>query len=621
MGFNLGFGQIAENVGQLATNFGNGILAILGMGQDASTKYPSVYNKYTNKPNYKDGTWRESQGYAFHVVRVLKDQINAAASKAEGWQEFRLQINPQELQQDEIFAIEVTPTFRGVVVEHQGTILKNIRMSGTTGVSPMRVEGGANKRTGKPVIANGHSGFEEFHELRSYIRAYAEAKRQDQKNATGELRLVWKNFKDSEYLFVEPQEFSLKRSASRATLYDYEIVLKGIGIANGVSKPEGDNYGFIGDIVDVVGRASELVYTARQVISGGISTIRRFEADVENTLLRPLSDINTALLAIKGGREQFFGEFGITRRFLENFKSEIGRIENNFNDAIGRNMTEYNTAAGRTSTVVGVSRQSTHEELRILNAFNKAKRGVSIILSERGLFDKDLSQNNEIINKTYNGQISLIDAQSTKSVTIDGEDTIQILATRELGDPDKFRDIVTLNNLKPPYIDEAGGSGVLKPGDSILIPQVSKTESTGVKRNKEYNITKLLSEVEKQLGVDIRLDENNDLAVSNTGDLDLLAGMDNMSQAVLIKLHLEPGDLKRHLTIGTGLKIGEKVGTSRLNQIRDNIIGSLNSDLRVEEIPYISLTQEGGTTRIEMLIKLKGLKQPVPLPITVSNAA
>ena len=51
--------------------------------------------------------------------------------------------------------------------------------SGTTGLSPLRKEGGADKSTGAPIMASGHSGYEEFNELRSYFRVYVEKKRLD----------------------------------------------------------------------------------------------------------------------------------------------------------------------------------------------------------------------------------------------------------------------------------------------------------------------------------------------------------------------------------------------------------------------------------------------------------
>jgi len=611
--------RINQLVSQFSEGFSNGISRILGQ-QKTSQKYPNSVGgveiqRITNRPAYDDGAWRGSLGYSFEVCRI--DESGFCFSEP-GWQEFRLQINPQELTQDEIFAIEVTPTFRGVIVEHHGTVLKDIVMSGTTGVSPGRRDGGANKSTGRAVLASGHSGYEEFHELRSYFRAYVEHKRVDDRTK-GELRMVFRNFKDNEFLYVEPQKFTMKKTKDRRTLYDYTIMLKGIGVAEAPTHG-GSNKGIIGSIADVINKTSDAFGLATQVIEGGIGILRRTERDVSNTLLGPMRQINNMLQAIKGGKEALFGEFGVTRRFLLQFKNEAERIEGNFNDVIGRDTTSYNNATGRTSTLVAPSgRQATFQEFQILNAINRAKRATASLLSERSFFSEDAFAGNRRVEEAYTGRVVIQDPNSVRQYQISGLDTIQTLAARELGNADRYKDIVSLNNLKPPYIDPAGGDGVLKPGDTILLPKSDQIEDTGVKKNREFNITKLLSETEQNLGVDIRIDENNDLAISNIKDLDLIAGIPNMSQAIAIRIGLEPGDLKRHLHIGTGLKIGEKTRTNFLNDIRRRLISSLGSDLRVESIPFLELRQDGGTTQINALIKLKDLAQPVPLPITLEN--
>jgi len=620
----IGIGAIASGVAEIGGNIINGILSIFGMGGAQDKKYPdniggAAILNFTNQPDFKDGAWRESRGYAFQVHRVRPGESKTLP--ATGWKEFRLQINPQELTQDEIFAIEVTPTFRGVVVEHHGQILKDIMISGTTGKTPKSREGGSVKGTGRPILASGHSGFEEFHELRSYIRAYVEQKRIDDRNE-GELRLVFRNFKDSEFLFVEPQKFTMKRSSQRATLYDYVIQLKAIGVADAPDKAKGDNFGLLGDIFDVLETATDAINTATATIQASIGLLRRAEQNIENKILGPLIAINNAALAIKGGANSLFGEHGVTRRSVEKLKVEIERVENNMGDLLGRDMGPFNLLTGRVPTLSGVSgRQSTASELKALNGLQKAKRGLTMLLSEDELFTADSSRRNEGVESIFGGKITIPRANSARAVTIDGQDNIQSLAARELGDPDRFREIVLLNNLKPPYIDVLGGAGILKPGDKVLLPKQSQQESTGVKKNKEFNITKLLNETEKNLGVDIRLNKNNDIAVANTNDLDLIAGVENLSQAVLVRLNLEPGSLKRHLGIGTGLAIGSKATSDRLTEIRNNIVSSFGSDLRISNIPFIEVRQEGNATIINLILKIKNLDQPIPLPITVTGAA
>jgi len=219
---------------------------------------------------------------------------------------------------------------------------------------------------------------------------------------------------------------------------------------------------------------------------------------------------------------------------------------------------------------------------------------------------------------TANPDFNIQKPKSFNAKRIDGNDTVQTIAARELGNPDRFKEIVVLNNLKPPYIDPAGGANVLKPGDKIKLPsQGPVNRPSGTKENIQYNITKFLSQSERNLGVDLRLTGTNDLAVSNTGDLDMLAGIENMSQAILLKLGLENGSLKRHSEIGAGLKVGVKAIATRLEGIRELIIDSMLNDGRIESIPFLQLRQEGGTTFIDMVVRLKNINQPVPIPLVL----
>lgn len=621
-----GVGKLIKTVSE---DLKGAIVSLLGGGSGARGRYPATIQsqpilKITNQPEYSSGAWRKSVGYEFRVVEVNKD--GSIKGIAPGWRPFQLQINPQELTQDEVFAIQVTPTFRGVIVEHQGVTLKDITLQGTTGISPLRREGGAKKDTGAPVLASGHSGFEEFHELRSYFRAYVEAKRLD---TTGNLRMVFSNFKDNEYIFVEPQKFTMKRSASRPFLYEYQIALKGIGVANGKA-PSGGFIGMIADVFAVVDKALDYMQYGAQIISGSIGLIRRTERNIVDTILNPLRTLNAALLAIRGGEASLLGEFGITRRFVVQLKDEVEKLEANLSEVFGVDIDLYNSATGRISTLKSQgSRTPTYQEFRIMNALSSIKKGVFAILQNKALFvtdsDKEALSIEQIFQKRiFDGQ-NVVQVQgdlvidrpnSVRAVLIDGKDTIHTIAARELGDPDKFREIVTLNNLRPPYISNTGGQGVLKPGDKILIPkQDSIISQSGVAENIDYNITKLLNQTEKGLGVDLRIDENNDLVFANFGDLDLVAGIDNMSQAILIRLGLEPGSLKRHPEIGVGLEVGGKV--ANLNEIRSKIISTLSQDSRIEAIPFISLQQESGTTTINMIVKIRELNEPVPLEIAV----
>ena len=591
-----------------------------GIGGAKRDKYPNFTSqgqpkeKFTNKTG--TGTeWRESLGYSFHVVKVSAGRIfGTTTGAAQGWKEFRLQINPQELTQDEIFAVEVTPTLRGILVEHHGSTLKDITISGTTGISPNRKEAGTN-RDGSPIFATGHSGYKEFHDLRSYFRLYVEEKRLD---STGNIRLVFRNYKDNEFLYVEPTKFTMKRSARKPMMYDYVITLKAVGIADrfaGVS-----DWKTLFDLANNLDSALEYIDQAVRTINGAFGIINRFQRDINSILLAPLNAVTQAVRAIQGGVNQTLTQLGVTKRAINDLKNIASRIQLNFSDAVGRDTSAYNAASGRTQTIVGnPNRQTTYDELSIINALSDVQKGLLLIAAlGDDIFEQNVFEINSEVTSVYGDLISLVEPSSVASIDILATDDIQTIAAREFGDPDKFRDIVLLNNLKPPYISATPEPGLLSPGSKILVPRYGGSGETGAQRtSKEFNITKTMVEAEKGLGVDIRINEDGDLAISNTKDLDLVAGMSNMAQASALKLGYESGSLKRHPGIGTDLQIGRKAATS-LTIIREQILSSFQSDNRVESIPFIELIQEGGAYVINMLVKLKNVDQPVPIPLKVN---
>lgn len=661
-----------------AFGFGNGL------------KYPASLSGVTNVIDENDRSWKKSLGYSFKVVRVTAEgQIKEASAAAddgggilggllgggkESWQEFILQINPQELVQDEIFAIEVTPTFSGVFVEHQGITLKDIRISGTTGLSPNRQGlSGSYPQSGRPVSGAGRSGYAEFHELRNYIRTYVEAKRNDLGKKSGELRLIWTNFKDHESLFVEPQKFTMKRTKDKPFLYDYDIQMKAIGVAD--FKPKsGDFFDILDSILEGIG---DLILTGTKLIQGSSDFLERVESEIVATVINPALNIRDGLRA----RQQFGTridsiEARLSRLTIKSLQEKVDATSDNANDFLGRDTETFNAAKGRVKTFnKTLSRPPTDQELRGLNGLMTLRKALDHLLKQKDLYEDFLGDKATKINEVYvNSRLQkLLDtlkgerlaletrlataqaradttgaAQITseleglaiqaasfdikpigyKSISlsrqaitkaVEGQDTIQTIAARYLGDVDRWKDIVLLNNLVEPYIDQSGtapaGKGVLRPGDIIFIPSAGGRDVSGVTDGFDAPISKNLSNAEKKLGIDLKLNSEFDLEMSSIGDLELTASTENVAQALTLKLLYNPGDLKRHPEIGTDLMIGAKSTNTQLiaNQIRSSML----ADPRVNSVIYVEVTQESNTIRVNMILSLIGLQQPVPLQIEV----
>ena len=728
-----------------ATSVVDGVLNAFGLS-DPDTKYPASLGKQvSNTIVENDKSWRKSLGYQFEVVRVKNGEIKrgpSGANPSETWKPFVLQINPQELSQDEIFAIEVTPTFSGVLVEHQGTTLKDISISGTTGLSPNRREGGSFPQSGRPVFAAGHSGYYEFHELRTYFRAYVEQKRNDPGKDEGELRMVWRNLRDHEDLFVEPQKFTMKRSASKPHLYEYQIALKGIGIAVGIV----DETDWLSAIDNFIEDVQDGLDTGVKLIQGGIGFIERAERDISNTLLGPVRSIAAAMRELKTGKQRLRraadrlknlkslakktldvgklitpedkkkGESKQAKEFQSTYEASVNKakeesdkikgnnkaaaeasqainkekvkalaekaqeIYDNLADLAGVDTAAYNAAKGKTATLSAevVSNQQSYETLKALYAVNVVKKALDKMTATDALFKQSTKADSALVAKLYDeakkskensanlilknkaeialsqakisgdqsalktiqdaqkdmakteGQkikantLAMTQAQNAKTIELSTIDNIQTIAAKYLGNPDKFKDLVVYNGLKPPYIDPTPLEddpvrvpGVLRPGDNIFIPTSgSGGRGFGVVRNDDYPIVQSLPEIEKNFGVDIQLTDDFDIMVSSTGDVKMVGGTQNVAQGLVVKLLLENGALQRHPEIGGGLSIGVKA--LQISETMQNVRRSLEKDGRVQRVIFADIKQEGPKVMLNLVLKLKNIDQPVAIPVKVA---
>jgi len=277
-----GIGEIIKQVQNVVDFF---------TGEKDPRPYPKI-RLITN--DVKAENWNKSFPYSFRVVDD-NDNFNPKAV-ASGYREFKLHINPSDLQQDEQFSVAITPTQDGIIVEHNGIIFKNLTISGTTGLHPFKGEGGSTSSGG--VIAgspNLQTGYEHFQELRNYFRAYAQEKREKKT-----LRMLFVNRKDSEIFIVEPELFSLKRASSKSFLYDYTIQMRVLGSVNARIDIEDPIPSFFKDFDSVVTEVNEKLTIARGVMLKNQAILRNIEGNIAQTYLEPLRKATLATKALIG---------------------------------------------------------------------------------------------------------------------------------------------------------------------------------------------------------------------------------------------------------------------------------------------------------------------------------
>lgn len=127
-----------------------------------------------------------------------------------------------------------------------------------------------------------------------------------------------------------------------------------------------------------------------------------------------------------------------------------------------------------------------------------------------------------------------------KEVSVRFGDSLQRLAARELQDAARWRELVAINGLVPPYLlptAEASErrANVLLWGDPVLVPAVAINDSAAVGDN--------------AFGQDVRVGLSGRLTAAD-GDLALIAGAANLAQALRHRVLVPLGSYLPHADYG-----------------------------------------------------------------------
>jgi len=173
------------------------------------------------------------------------------------------------------------------------------------------------------------------------------------------------------------------------------------------------------------------------------------------------------------------------------------------------------------------------------------------------------------------GEAKIVLAYGYTSVMLKDTDTLESLAAKYFGDPDKAIDIAIYNSIAS--INE------LKAGDIIKLPIASNNKNTN---NRIFS----RREDRDNYGRDISLTDDGFITPSTTGDYALVSGVKNLSQAILLRLRESVSKRIRLNTYGIRSSIGDP--SAGIAYITSSIDLTVNSDPRVAAVEDIRFTGE-----------------------------
>lgn len=543
-------------------------------------------------------------------------------------------VPPKSVSMSEPFATSIAPSQNGgIYTESHGSLIRLVNISGTTGVRPHKLGKGSQSaaalqssdgQASSEILPFDYSlglnpneitGHDSAINLRNLFRTYSD--RQVEGNTS--IVMVYRNVKDDDHWIVEPTDFKLSQEASSPFSYTYTISLKTLArfdktlltaITNyttGGTDPQENREGVMGMAARMRARQQTLTYSYyitlanNNIFKGGGIT-------AANNILKPLSD------TIKGLEQVSRGVYGTSDMLLQNteklayqLKENLTKLEDLKDSPSVRTTRRHwrrsliasygilNEPQYRTTSQILIQRRS-----RIERAYQTpGLYGQPPILPNTGGSPSFLTNNPVTTNV----------AQAVVGIT----DDLRTIAQRLLGDSRRWQELAVLNQLKPPYVNNIGGPGVLGPGDTILYPAPRNTKIRGVRLqdNPDQNYDNLGTSSGSELldqtyGRDLRLKSNvdpsgfglTDLDVNQRGDISTIVGVDNVQQAIRIKFATEKGTLPVHPYFGARFAIGSKADTNSFNTFRLNTLTTLLSDDRVQEVKKLNFSTVGDTLSI-----------------------
>jgi phage baseplate assembly protein W len=168
-------------------------------------------------------------------------------------------------------------------------------------------------------------------------------------------------------------------------------------------------------------------------------------------------------------------------------------------------------------------------------------------------------------------------------------DTLQMVAYRELGDANRWIELIWMNNLSDPYLtDDVNlvSSSVLLTGSLIRVPAAAGVTSTTQETGQVFER-------------DVAL-VNRRLAVDDTGDIMTVSGIDNLSEQLGKRLDTPKGQLIRHPKYGCRLHelLGKVTGPAADLLGAQYVKSSLKADYRISSVTSVTGTSAGDSISV-----------------------
>lgn len=553
----------------------------------------------------------------FPYVLELSATGEAASQIPNGIVYFTFPLGPEEYSIKRVMRQSITPTMGGIIAEEAGLLWAEIGVRGTFG---LKVKGAKDTTIdpedplptdlGFQLTGGGLSGPGWTRRmLRNVFEKYMQMKANPLYGPN--VRMIWHDMKADDHWVVVPETVDISRNVARRHQYPYDIVFKGITKAkNTLGRPSLSNkrgFGKVKQVLGAINKGAQLIAAAVQEASAYQGEVRFYVQSIDSVatnLTQVVSSItdfvngttetvsvgrvflNSTALALEEALELMEAEDNVPAAVRANYQNALDGLHAAMSQiaAYGRTYNQKITPIQKSERGAASDSEDT------LTAAKAAGPPDSMLVAEQRrarVNDEDLvnagAVNTARLRGTYSGFVEY---------TITNVDTLQAIASRRLGDGALWYDIALINGLKAPYINASGVPGTVKPGDVIVIPQVTTEKVTAVVAGEGSGTSESL------LGTDIALFEDSnslpgrpvlDILIDKRTfkDVATVTGIDNFKQALQLRLWTERGHLPLAPEYGRRRMVGVKGTDAFLTLLRLQTEETLRQDSRVKRLSTI----------------------------------
>jgi hypothetical protein len=225
------------------------------------------------------------------------------------------------------------------------------------------------------------------------------------------------------------------------------------------------------------------------------------------------------------------------------------------------------------------------EEFELLAALEEAVSGVNSLIATREFDDGRIESSLEYVGGLADDSLIPFNSSSTakKLVPVPFNLTIEQITARYLGNPDRYNEIITINNLRSPYIDEDGFFyNFLSNGDSRQF-NIDNNENLYIGQKIQISSNTVPTFVRKITAIEKITDSNYLVTVDGISDLNLLTTSDQAKMKAFL-----PGTVNSQ------------------NQIYIPTDAPIDAEPRTYDIPYLEGDTLTGLSKIDWLLDDSG---------------